>query len=166
MARGSTGASDPAARAAVRVRRIRTVPEPGADYTSVFEVTPAGSGPAHGWLRAVFDGAPAPYRRLLRAGWLLALRLHLASATDPAHVQGWTLAIDGPDRASLTAAGPRVAARNDVRRAGAALTWTTVVSYRSPVGRALWTVAAPVHHLTLPWLLRRAARRADSRRTS
>ncbi|MFI0776803.1 hypothetical protein [Streptomyces sp. NPDC021212] len=40
----------------------------------------------------------------------------------------------------------------------ARVVWVTSVRFHGRVGRAVWAVAAPVHHLAVPFLLGRASR--------
>jgi len=143
----------------MQVRREPAQPHPGADYSSTFVASPVHSGEARAWAAAVFGGAPAPFRLALRLGWRFGLRLRLDGSAD---LLGWPTDGDaaepGPDTARLVAVGALVAARNIIERPPGELRWTTTVAYRSWLGRLLWTLAAPVHHLTIPWLIRHAAR--------
>lgn len=148
--------------AKTHVRRLPVAVEAGSDYTSVFELAPAPIASPERWARAVFEGAPTAYRLALRVGWRLGLRLRLAPAGDRGAVAGWTLTPPDPRAAALTSDGPLLTARNQVDLLDGSLTWTTVVGFRNRLGRVVWTLAAPIHHLTLPWLLRRAARRIMS----
>ena len=58
----------------------------------------------------------------------------------------------------LPAAGsPLLKAQNIVAVGDDVVVWVTEVRFESPLGRVLWGLAAPVHHLTIPFLLTRAA---------
>ncbi|MFK0296865.1 hypothetical protein ACIQU6_41230 [Streptomyces sp. NPDC090442] len=43
---------------------------------------------------------------------------------------------------------------------GARLMWATHLRFNGRAGRAMWALAAPLHHRTIPLLLGRAVRRA------
>jgi hypothetical protein len=129
------------------------------DYGSVVELV-APDGPAESarwWARAVFEGAPAPVRWFLRVGWSLVLRLAIGPPAAAGHVLGWSIEHDAPDLIILAARGKLVTAHNLVLLAGDRVRWVTFVRFEHPVARAVWAVAAPVHHQTIPRLLRRAA---------
>ncbi|EFL20631.1 conserved hypothetical protein [Streptomyces himastatinicus ATCC 53653] len=132
-----------------------------SDYVSAFELTAprARARTPEEWARATFEGAPAPVRWLLVGGWTLVLGLRLGPRTSPAHVLGWPVPDSGPDSITLAAASRLVAARNVVVVDGARVVWVTSVRFHGRVGRAVWAVAAPVHHLAVPFLLGRAGRR-------
>lgn len=151
-----------------RVRRVE-VPQvvPGgedltdSDYVSAFELTAprARARTPEEWARATFEGAPAPLRWLLVGGWTLVLGLRLGPRTSPAHVLGWPVPDSGPDSITLAAASRLLAAHNVVVVDEARVVWVTSVRFHGRVGRAVWAVAAPVHHLAVPFLLGRANRR-------
>ncbi|RNF81257.1 DUF2867 domain-containing protein [Streptomyces botrytidirepellens] len=149
-----------------RVRRV-DVPQvmPGGedfgepDYVSAFELTAPRARTPEQWARATFEGAPALSRWFLVRGWTLGLGLRLGPRTSPAHVLGWPLTDSGADSATLAARSRLVAARNVVVVDGARVVWVTSVRFHGPLGRVVWAVAAPVHHLAVPFLLGRASRR-------
>lgn len=129
-----------------------------ADDCCAFEL-PVSGGAARTpewWARATFEGMPNAPRRAVVAGWRLGLGLRLRPAPD--RVLGWSIAASTADSVTLEATSALLAARNVVRVSPVAITWITTVDYRRPLGRLLWSVAAPVHHRTLPILLTRANR--------
>ncbi|MFE9251140.1 hypothetical protein [Streptomyces sp. NPDC007088] len=134
----------------------------GADYASAFTVPATGleSRTADHWARAVVEQAPWPVRWALLTGWRGVLGLRLAPTYAPGHVLGWPVERDEPDAITLRARSPLLLARNTVSVDGAGLTWTTRVHYERRAGRTVWAAAAQVHHRLLPFLLRRAVRRA------
>ncbi|MFF7725203.1 DUF2867 domain-containing protein [Streptomyces sp. NPDC008001] len=152
-----------------RVRRV-SVPHdvPGVGefaapgYASAFELTAPGapSLTPEQWARAVFEGAPAPLRRLLVAGWSGVLGLGLGPRPSPGHVLGWLVSDSGAGSVTLDARSRLMAARNVVVTDGTRVVWTTLVRFERRTGGVLWGAAAPVHHAMVPRLLTRAARSA------
>jgi hypothetical protein len=115
------------------------------------------------WARALFEGAPAVLRWCMVFGWRRVLGLRLAPRTSDDHVLGWTVA-DGDLVAGSTAllADSRfLRARNIVMVDDTTVTWVTLVHYSHAAARPLWAVARPIHHLTIRYLLARAARATD-----
>lgn len=144
------------------VRRVE-VPQSSrsatADYSSAFLLPAAGrSGTPEEWARAVFEGVPVPLRWLLPLGWRLVLGLRLGPRNSPRHVLGW--AVTDADAGSITLESQSwlVVAENIVVVDDAGVRWVTVVRFRRRIAAAVWAVAARIHHLTVPWLLGRAAR--------
>ncbi|AEM84713.1 DUF2867 domain-containing protein [Streptomyces violaceusniger] len=136
----------------------------GAHYASAFAlpVPRAGALTAEQWVRAVFEGTPAPLRRFLVLGWTLGLGLRLGPRTSPRHVLGWAVSDAADHSLTLTARSSLVLTHNVVAVEDARVLWATFVRFDRPVGRPLWALAAPVHHRPVPRLLRRAARDAAS----
>jgi hypothetical protein len=137
----------------------------GTDYASAFRVEPSHGnlGTAEEWARGVFEGPPLPVRLVIRLGWVLLLRLGLAPATSNDHVAGWTIATDTPRTFRMTARSPLLSASNRVEVEDSGVLWLTEVDFATRLGRLLWTVAAPIHHATIPLFLRHAARSINSR---
>jgi hypothetical protein len=132
----------------------------GAGYASAFRLRAAGPG-SERWARAVFEGAPAPLRPVLVAAWSLGLGLRLGPRPSAGHVLGWEIEHSDADMTVLHARSRLIDAWNVVAAPegdGADLVWATFVRFNRPPGRPLWAAAAPVHHVILPYLLRRAGR--------
>lgn len=131
-----------------------------SDYTSAFElpVPDARAQTAEQWARATFEGAPAPLRRVLLLGWTLVLGLRLGPVPSPGHVLGWPVTDSGSGSATLTASSWLITAQNVVVTGESSVTWVTLVRFDRRIGRAVWSMARPVHHLVVPRLLRRASR--------
>lgn len=72
---------------------------------------------------------------------------------------GW--AISGGDlvegSVTLTAQSRFLRASNIVAVEETTVTWVTLVHYSGAAGRPLWAMARPLHRLTIPYLLARAA---------
>jgi hypothetical protein len=133
-----------------------------ADYVAAFALTTeaAGTKTALQWAREVFEGAPAAVRWCIVFGWRRALRLKLGPRPSDDHVLGWAVA-DGdlvPGSTGLLAESRLLRAHNIVVVEPSTVTWVTLVHYSHPVARPLWAMARPIHHLTMRYLLARAAR--------
>lgn len=133
-----------------------------ADYGVAFALTQEGTGSRSPlqWARAVFEGAPGPLRWFVVFGWRHVLGLRLGPWPSDDHVLGWTIA-DGdlvPGSIALTAESRFLRASNIVTVEESTVTWVTLVHYSSAAARPLWAMARPIHKLTIPYLLTRAAR--------
>ncbi|MET7325073.1 DUF2867 domain-containing protein [Streptomyces sp. NPDC005549] len=150
MARTSTSA----------IRRVRVEPA-GAHFASAFALPLAGlpRRTAEEWARGTFEDTPALLRILLRTGWSGVLGLRLGPRTSPRHVIGWRTVESQPGRIAVAARAPSLTVRNVVTVDDARLVWATYVTFEGRAGRALWSLASPVHHLVVPLLLGRAVRR-------
>ena len=146
-------------------RRVEVDPDlliavPGAQYASAFllpdpqarDLTPEQ------WARAAFEGAPRLWRWVLNVGWRLGLGLQLGPAGSRHHVAGWPVAASDEDSIVLAADSRILTARDVFTVSGEGVTWVTIVRFERPIARIVWGLAAPVHHLTVPWLLTRPSR--------
>ncbi len=134
---------------------------PLSGYASAFELSrPAtDTRSPEQWARAVWEQAPPPLRRLLVVGWRLGLGLRLGPPDTPTHVLGWAVTSTTERAVVLDAQSRLMTARNVVELRSTQVRWTTFVRFdRRPAGM-LWFLAAPVHHVMIPYLLRRAATR-------
>jgi hypothetical protein len=155
-----------------RVRRV-DIPEQiaasfarsTANYAVAFAVSTdaAPSRTPVQWARAVFEGAPAALRWCMVFGWERVLGLRLGHRSSDDHVLGWAFADSHvmPGSAALVAQSRFLRACNTVTVEGTTLTWVTLVHYSSAAARPLWAMARPIHHLTIRFLLARAARTPD-----
>ncbi|WP_345631567.1 DUF2867 domain-containing protein [Streptomyces thinghirensis] len=143
------------------IRRVRVDPA-GTHFASAFELPTAGLPrlTPEQWARASFEDIPAVLRELIRTGWAGVLGLRLGPRSSARHVVGWRMLESGPDRLDLEARAPSLTVRNVLTLDHSRLLWATYVRYERRAGRALWSLAAPVHHLAVPLLLGRAVRRA------
>jgi hypothetical protein len=142
------------------IRRVR-VDSAGVHFASAFEM-PTGGLPRltpEQWVRAAYEDIPRPLRELIRTGWSGVLGLRLGARSSARHVVGWRRAQSRPGRLTLEARAPSLTVRNVVTVGETRLLWATYVRYERRAGRALWALAAPVHHLAVPLLLGRAVRR-------
>ena len=111
------------------------------------------------WARAVFEQGPAPLRAFVDLGWRALLGLRLGPRHSPDHVAGWAIASvdERPDTITLTADSGLLRARNIVAVDDDVVEWVTAVQFERRLGRTVWAAAIPVHSLTIPYLLTRAA---------
>jgi hypothetical protein len=136
-----------------------------ANYAAAFALTTetAATSTPRQWATAVFVGAPAALRWCIVFGWRRVLGLRLGPRPSADHVLGWAIA-DGDLMAGsteLTAESRLLRASNIVAVEPSAVTWVTLVHYSHAAARLLWALARPVHHLTIRYLLARAARAMD-----
>jgi hypothetical protein len=154
------------------VRRVEVPPEIAAsfarstaNYASAFALTldAAATRTSVQWARAVFEGAPAALRWCIVFGWTRVLRLQLGPRPSDGHVLGWKIAngdlVEGST--ALLAESRFLRASNIVSIEGATVTWVTLVHYSRAAARPLWALARPIHHLTIRYLLARAAQSLD-----
>jgi hypothetical protein len=151
---------------AVRARRIEVTDEIRAldtlarpDYEAAWEVTLRGSAPrsAEQWARAIFEDAPRALRAFVVAGWTTVLGLHLEPRPSPDRVLGWRFVTTGPDTIILEEPFRYGTAHNVVRVEGSGVLLATFVRHEKRGGRLVWSIAAPLHHRIIPYLLGRAA---------
>jgi Protein of unknown function (DUF2867) len=135
----------------------------GADYASAFEVTiPKGDDRTpEQWARAVFEDTPATIRGFVAFGWRFVLRLRLGPRSTPDYVSGWRVQEARPDVIVLEVQSWLLTATKEIRIASGTLRMSTLVCYRRGLGRVIWTLAAPIHHRTEPYLLGYAASQRD-----
>jgi hypothetical protein len=150
----------------VSARRVEVADETSAaatlakpDRISAFEITrPAGDArSAEQWARAAWENGPRALSSFILAGWIIGLGFRLGPRPSPDHVQGWTIVTSTPDTIVLEAKSRFMISHNVVQVEGSRVLWTTFVRYEKRSARLLWSLAAPVHHRTLPYLLGRAA---------
>ena len=151
---------------AVRARRC-DVTEGGddltrSDYASAFEVEIAQGDDRspEQWARAVFEDAPAAIRWFVVFGWRYVLRLRLGPRS-PDYVSGWKVRDTRPGGIILEVQSWLLTADKEIRVANGSVRMTTFVRYRRGMGRVIWTLVAPVHHRTEPYLLGYAASHRD-----
>jgi hypothetical protein len=95
-------------------------------------------------------------RRFMRTGWRFPLRFHLAPPGAPGHILGCRIIRNERTAIVLEQRSPLMTAHNIVFVERTRVVWTTLVRYRRPIARPLWSVSAAIHHRTLPHLLTRA----------
>lgn len=154
-----------------RVRRVEVPPQIAssfarstANYAAAFALTTdlGGTRTPVQWARAVFEGAPAALRWCVVFGWTRVLGLRLGPRTSDDHILGWQIANGDlvAGSTALLAESRFLRACNIVSVETSTVTWVTLVHYSRAAARPLWALARPIHHLTLRYLLARAARTA------
>ena len=131
-----------------------------ADYRAAVRIENGASLTPEQWARGCFEGAPAVLRVLLVLGWRLAFRLRLGERRSATTVLGWFVTDSGPDSTTLSAGSPLIESQQVFVRDGDGLVWVTLVRFHTRAGRFLWRLVAPGHELSMPFLLRHAARPA------
>jgi hypothetical protein len=159
----------------MQVRRIPVPDEiratdslPDSDYASAFElpIPQTSTRSAEDWARAVFEGAPPMMRWFIRTGWRFPLRFQLAPPGACGHVLGCRAIRTERTMIVLEQRSPFMTAYNIVFVERTRIVWATIVRYRRPIARPLWSVSAAIHHRTLPRLLTGAASNAPNPRTA
>jgi hypothetical protein len=135
----------------------------GSDYASAFEATFAESDERspEQWARAVFEDAPTAIRYFVMFGWRIALGLRLGPRSSPDYVSGWRIRDTRPGRILLEVDSWLLAAHKEIRVGSGSVRVSTFVRYKRGLGRAIWTLVAPVHHRTEPYLLGYAVSRRN-----
>lgn len=139
-------------------QHVAATPEAGrADYSVAVHLDGAAAGTPEQWARGCLEGAPGWLRFALVLGWTRGLRLRLGPRNSPTTVLGWYVVERSDTSATVSAGSPLLEAQHHFVRDGDGITWATVVRTHTPLGRTLWRVIAPLHELSMPVLLRRAA---------
>jgi hypothetical protein len=130
------------------------------DFACAYQVAiaPGDDRSSEHWARAAWEGAPAPLRWFMVAGWRLVLGLRLGPLHSPDHVLGWPIVTRGPDETGCQLRSGFLEAYNLFRKVDGTLVWSTFVTYERPMARVIWPPASLVHRLLLRVVLRRAAR--------
>ena len=130
-----------------------------ADYSTAVRLDGGPAAAPQQWARGCLEGAPVGLRQGLVLGWRHGLRLRLGPLRSPATVLGWYLTESTDERAVISAGSPLLEAQHHFVRNGDSITWATVVRTHTPLGRTLWRAVAPLHELSMPLLMKRAATR-------
>jgi hypothetical protein len=140
----------------------RDVPLNGADYTFAcrIERTGADEGSAEQWARDIFGSAPRPLYWFIIIGWIAFVRLRLGPRSSPEYVAGWTIESSNPESVVLAADSGAATNRLVIRVGKEEVVHATFIRFERPIGRIRWAVTGPIHQLTIPYLMRRAARSA------
>ena len=134
----------------------------GWSHTGSVAIDPPAGTDRLAVCRDVLTGAPRAFRWFLSVGWgLLLLDLR---RRDPSRVLGWRVVDREPDRLVLQATS-RLGLRSTLvfTARNGRLSFDTAIDYLSRLGRLIWLPVAPIHRLSVGFLLRRAARRSEHR---
>ena len=126
------------------------------DYASAFARTSGSEVTARRWAGAILEEAPTWVRWLLRVGWRFGLGLDVGRADAPDTVLGMPVISEADDAVVCEMSSRLLIARNVFVLDRGRIVWVATVRFRTRLGRVLWTAATPLHHLMVPWLLRRA----------
>jgi Protein of unknown function (DUF2867) len=131
------------------------------DFACAYEVAIASDDTrsSEDWARAAWEGAPAPLRWFMVAGWRFVLGLPLGPRHSPDHLLGWRIVESRPDETVCQLRSKSLDARNVFRKLDGTLVWSTLVTYERRVGRAIWLPASVLHRPLVRSALRRAAKR-------
>ncbi|SRR5581483_4320871 len=149
-------------RVAPRVRRVSardTEFGQGADFECAYEVdiAPEDDRCAGEWAREAWEGASAPLRWFMLAGWRLVLGLHLGRRSSPDHILGWQVAQQDFDKTVCQAASRFLHATNRFERIEGRLVWSTYVTYDRRIAHVIWPPVSLLHRPLVRIALRRAA---------
>jgi hypothetical protein len=129
------------------------------DFACAYEVSiaPDDSRSSEQWARAVWEGAPAPLRWFMLAGWRLVLRLRLGPRHSPDHVLGWLIVDSSPGETVCHLDSGLLSAHNVFHKADRTLVWSTFVTYKGLAARVIWLAVSALHRFLVRIALRRAA---------
>lgn len=130
-----------------------------SDFACAYEVVvrPDDNRSAEEWARAAWEGAPAPLRWFMLAGWRVVLGLRLGPLQSPDHILGWRIADRRPDETVCQLRSKFLDAYNTFSLTDGRLVWSTFVSYERPIGRVIWPPVSLLHRVLVRFALRRAA---------
>lgn len=131
----------------------------GHDFACAYAVAvaPGDDRSSEQWARDIWEGAPAPLRWFMIAGWRFVLRLRLGPLDSPDHVLGWRIVARGTDETVCRLGSGFLDARNVFQRADGTFVWSTFVSYERRRARVIWPPVSLIHRLLARLALRRAA---------
>jgi hypothetical protein len=131
-----------------------------ADFACAYavDIAPGDERSAEQWAREAWEGAPAPLRWFMVAGWRLVLGLRLGPRSSPDHILGWSITDRSPDETVCQLTSLFLSASNIFRRVDGRLVWSTYVTYDRPIARVIWPPVSLLHRPLVRVALRRAAR--------
>ena len=139
---------------------VETVGE--SNYAAAWEVITnmADAKTAEQWARAIFEGAPRALRWFIVAGWTVGLGLRLGPRGSADHVLGWKFVSNAPESVVLSVRSIVLGTAHLVVHVDASrVLLASLVHYEKPWSGAVWSMAKPLHHQIIPFLLARAASR-------
>ena len=134
------------------------------DFACAYEIgiAPGDDRSPEQWARAAWEGAPAPLRWFMLAGWRLVLGLRLGPRPSRDHILGWHIVERDAGSVACQLRSGFLSARNTFRKADGMLRWSTFVTYDRPIARVIWPPVSVIHRLIVHVALRRAATRQEA----
>src|SRR5947209_5034805 len=110
------------------------------DFACAYQaaVPPGDTRSSEQWARAAWEGAPAPLRWFMMAGWRFVLGFRLGPRPSPDHILGWRIVERRPEETDCQLESWFLSARNTFRLTQDSLVWSTFVSYKRPIARLIW----------------------------
>ena len=129
------------------------------DFACAYEIAVASDDhrSSEQWARAAWEGAPAPLRWFMVAGWRLVLGLRLGPRHSENHILGWQVIDRRPDETVCQLRSGFLDAYNTFRLVDGRLVWSTFVIYDRPIARVIWPPVSLLHRPLVRFALRRAA---------
>jgi hypothetical protein len=134
------------------------------DYADAYRVDTAHEHSPEQWMRAFLEGAPRWFQLPWAGLGTALLGARFGPLRGPGHVLGWRVLQDLPDAfaVGLDSAGGLDARLIALTSPGQAVI-ATQIRLRTRYARSLWPAIRRGHRFFAPYLLARAAARADSR---
>ena len=131
-----------------------------SDFACAYEVTvlPGDHRSSEQWARAAWEGASAPLRWFMLAGWRFVLGLRLGPRGSEDHVLGWQIIGRRPDETVCQLSSTFLSATNTFRLVDGTFIWSTFVTYKRPRARVIWPPVSVLHRLLVRMSLRRASK--------
>ena len=155
---------------AARVQRTSpstgsSVARPEHDFACAYEVVVATDDhrSSEQWARVAWEGASAPLRWFMLAGWRLVLGLRLGPRHSPDHILGWRIVDRRPDETVCSLRSGFLTAYNMFRTVDSSFVWSTFITYQRPVARVIWPPVSVLHRVLVRIALQRAARSDEGR---
>ena len=109
------------------------------------------------WARAAWEGAPAPLRWFMLAGWRFVLGFRLGPRHSGDHILGWHIVERRPDETVCQLSSGFLGAYNTFRLADEQFVWSTFVTYQRPIAKIIWPPVSLLHRALVRLALRRAS---------
>ena len=132
---------------------------PDTDYADAFRTASPAFFTAEQWARAAFEPVPGQAIAAQQRVWRGVLQLRFGPLASPDHVAGWTIAENSPRRLVLAATSWHLDARLLFEAEPDTAQVTSLVRFRNPAGRAMWSAVGPLHRHAVPGILAAARNR-------
>jgi Protein of unknown function (DUF2867) len=141
-----------------QTRALDKLSEPHYGATWEVAIADGNARSAERWARDTFEGAPPALRTFLVLGWRAGLGLRLGPRPSPDHILGWKILTEAPDLIIMSVQSAALGtAHLMVQVESSRVALTSLVRYEKKWARPVWSAVQPIHHLVIPYLLRRAA---------